>query len=357
MLLSPWISLVKTLIAPAHLVRAGQESFALRGQIFGSGLLSPSQTLLNLPANSLTDRELPSAYDNSPEELLVRVADPEYLNTFSLVLSAANITHRIHIVSRSHMEIFVAAPLREKADWEIAAYTNENENWPPQPREDPSFSPVFRAMSPLLIGCLAGLFGLTGDWQPVSLWFIKGAGNSDAILNHSEFFRLVTALTLHADLVHLLSNCVLGVFLLHYFLQLTGNGVGLFALLLTSVTANYLNVLVHGAGHMFVGFSTAVFSIIGMLCTMSFAFKTTRIVLHFFMPIMAGLALLALLGSEGERTDLGSHLFGLLCGLVCGNFVRLPCFLALRTSFWLQTVLGAITLFVFYGCWLLAFSW
>jgi uncharacterized membrane protein YobD (UPF0266 family) len=90
---------------------------------------------------------------------------------------------------------------------------------------------------------------------------------------------------------------------------------------------------------------------------MSFAFKTTRIVLHFFMPIMAGLALLALLGSEGERTDLGSHLFGLLCGLICGNFVRLPFFSSLRASFWLQTLLGAIALLVFYGCWLLAFSW
>lgn len=254
------------------------------------------------------------------------------------------------------MEIFIAASLREKAYWEISTYTSENENWPPRPRENPNFSPVFRAMSPLFIGCLAGFFGLTGGWQPESLWFVKGAGNSEAILNNSELFRLVTALTLHADIVHLLSNCILGVFLLHFFLQLTGNGVGLFAMLLTSVTANYLNVLVHGSGHMFVGFSTSVFSIIGMLCTISFAFKTTRIVLHFFMPIMAGLALLALLGSEGERTDLGSHLFGLLCGLICGNVVRLPFFPSLRASFWLQTFLGAITLFVFYGSWLLAFS-
>jgi len=311
---------------------------------------------LILPEQSLIDRENPPASDNASEELIIRVTEPESLNTVSLVLAAADITHRIRIVSRKHMEIYVAASLREKALWEITAYTEENDNWPPRPKESPHFSPLFRAMSPFLIGCLAGLHGLTGDWQPQALWFVKGAGNSDAILNNSEIFRLVTALTLHADLVHLLSNCVLGVFLLHFFLQLTGNGIGLFAMLLTSVTANYLNVLVHGPGHRFVGFSTAIFSIIGMLCTMSFAFKSTRMALHFFMPIMAGLALLALLGSEGERTDLGSHLFGLLCGLIAGNFVRLPFFPALRASFWLQTLLGAITLFVFYGSWLLAFS-
>jgi membrane associated rhomboid family serine protease len=304
----------------------------------------------------LIDEGKPTPSDNPSEELLIRVSEPEHLNTCSLVLSAADITHRIRIVSHSHMEIFVAAALREKADREITAYSNENENWPPQPRENENFSPVFRAMSPLIIGCLAGLFGLTGDWQPESLWFVKGAGNAEAILNNYEFFRLVTALTLHADIVHLLSNCILGVFLLHFFLNLTGNGIGLLAVLVTSVTANYINVLMHGPGHMFVGFSTSVFSIIGMLCTMSFAFKTTRIVLHIFMPIMAGLALLAMIGSEGERTDLGSHLFGLLCGLICGNFVRLPVFPSLRASFWLQTLLGAIALFVFYGSWILAFS-
>jgi membrane associated rhomboid family serine protease len=115
---------------------------------------------------------------------------------------------------------------------------------------------------------------MSGDWQPEAPWFAKGAGNSTAILHHGEFFRLVTSLTLHADLVHLLGNCFLGIFLLHFFLQLTGNGLGLAAMLVTAVTANYLNVLVHGLGHMFVGFSTALFAIIGMLCTMSFAFKT-----------------------------------------------------------------------------------
>jgi membrane associated rhomboid family serine protease len=305
----------------------------------------------------LSAREHPPASDNVATELFLRVTDPEHLNTFSLVLSAANITHRIRIISPDLMEIYVAPSLLEIANKELSAYTEENANWPPQPKEHPHFTPVFRAMSPLLIGCLAGLFGLTGDWHLHSVWFVKGAGNAEAILNNFELFRLVTALTLHADIVHLLSNCALGVFLLHFFLQLTGNGIGLLAILLTSVIANYLNVLVHGPGHMFVGFSTSVFSVIGMLCTMSFAFKTTRIILHFFMPLMAGLALLAFLGSEGERTDLGSHLFGLLCGLICGNFVRLPFFPSLRASFWLQTLLGTAVLFTFYGCWLMAFSW
>ncbi|MDK9709218.1 MAG: rhomboid family intramembrane serine protease [Desulforhopalus sp.] len=254
------------------------------------------------------------------------------------------------------MEIYVAEALAEKAHLEIENYTVENKDWPLHFKKTPVFQPIFRAMSPLIIGCMTAIYGITGDWQPEAIWFIKGAGNSESILNDLELFRLVTALTLHADVVHLLSNGILGGFLLHYFLQLTGNGIGLAVMLLTAVLANYLNVLVHGSGHAFVGFSTAVFSIIGMLCTMSFAFKKSRIAIHLFMPIMAGLALLAMLGSEGERTDLGSHLFGLLCGLVAGNFARLPFFLSLRSSFGLQTSLGIAFFFFVYGCWLVAFS-
>jgi len=315
----------------------------------------PSISIHRLHGNPLSEQKNRFPEENSSEQLLLRVTDSNQLNIFSLVLSAAGIEHRIHNDANHHQEILVARDQLDNALREISAYMSENENWPPQPQERDAFTPIFRAMSPLIVGCLVILFGITGDWKAESAWFANGAGDSTAILNNHELFRLVTALTLHADFVHLLSNAVLGVFLLHYFLQLTGNGIGLAAMLVTSVTANYLNVLMHGPGHMFVGFSTAVFSIIGMLCTISFALKTTRFVLHLFMAVMAGLALLALLGSEGERTDLGSHLFGLFCGLIGGNIIRLPCFPMLRASFWLQTLLGAVVLLAFYACWIMAF--
>ena len=289
-------------------------------------------------------------------ELIISLADAEHLNTFSLVLLAADIPHRIRIVLPTQMEIYVALPEKEKALKELSAYSEENAAQPVNSNELPAFTPIFQAMSPLVIGCLACLYGVSGDWQPQGIWFNKGTGDSTAILRDHEFFRLVTALTLHADIVHLLSNCILGLFLLHFLLLLTGNGIGLFAVFLTSVSANYINVLIRGPGHLFVGFSTSIFSIIGMLCTISFASKTKRLFFHFFMPIMAGLALLALLGSEGVRTDLGSHLFGLFSGLIGGNLVRLPYFNSWRSSFYLQLLLVIVTFLLVYGSWLLAFS-
>jgi rhomboid protease GluP len=288
----------------------------------------------------------------SAESLIVQISDPHLLNTYSLVLSSVDITHRIQYTSADDIEIYVATKQRERALYELAAYDSENQNWPPSNQPD-TFVPTFRAMSSVIIGSLVCIYGFSGDWDLQSFWFQKGAGDSAAILNNFELYRLVTALTLHSNIVHLMGNCFLGAILLHFFFHLTGNGIGLFAILITATTANLINVLVHGPGHLFVGFSTAIFSVIGMLCTISFALRTKRPTLHFFMPLMSGFALLAFLGSSGERTDLGAHLFGLLCGLVAGNFVRLPIFISLRSSFFTQTLLGAFTLAVFSACWLI----
>ena len=298
----------------------------------------------------------PEATPVNPAEIFViRATSPEELNILSLVLSAAQITHRVKYTPSRQFEIHVSSLQKEKAEYEIAAYKQENRNWPPQ-SESTDIPLLFRAMSPLIVGCLMLFYSVTGGWQIQSHWFEAGAGNSGAILSGSEFYRLITALTLHADLVHLLGNCFIGVFLLHFFFQLTGNGIGLLTMLVTAALANYLNVMVHGAGHNFVGFSTAIFSVIGMLCTMGFATRTMHYFQHFFMPVMAGLALLALLGSSGERTDLGAHLFGLLCGLAMGSMVYFPAYDKLRRSVLCQFLLATACLTVPFIAWFSALS-
>lgn len=279
----------------------------------------------------------------------------DQLNTCSLTLSAAGISHRIQPVSTQHFEIYVSiADLQVAAD-ELQHYEEENRNWPPAPTYD-SYAPVFRAMSVIVVALLIYVYGLSGEWSNESPWFIKGAGDSAAILSLHQYYRLITALTLHADAVHLLGNCVLGSFLLHFLLLTTGNGIGLFSVLVSAALANYINVIVHGAGHHFVGFSTAVFVVIGMLCTIRFAGRAQQTMLPYLMPVMAGFALLALLGSSGERTDLGAHLFGLLCGLITGNIVRLKTFTKWRKSMLIQVVLVLLALGIVFMSWLKALS-
>jgi len=294
--------------------------------------------------------------DNLPDNLIFKPSDSSLLNTYSLVLSSANIPHTINSNLDNTLELLIAPAHREHALYEITSYLQENRNWPPPAPATSSFNPPFKAMSFIVVGFLVFIYSISGSWQPESIWFKKGAGDSTAILQGGEYYRLITPLMLHADLVHLMGNCFLGGFLLHFYFKIIGNGLGLFSMLTTAALANFINVLAHGPGHHFVGFSTAVFSVIGVLCTSDHHKPISTINFHFFMPIMAGLALLALLGSGGERTDLGAHFFGLVTGMITGILLRTRKGKTARHSNILQIVLGILTCSITWISWVKAFA-
>lgn len=287
---------------------------------------------------------------------IITTGDPERLRLCSLVLSAAHIEHTIIPLSATSWEVSVTTGFRESALYQIAAYDQENRDWPGHVSAEAMYSPVFHALSLFLIGCLVLLYSHTGPWAMHSEWFVVGAGNSSAILEGMEFHRLVTALTLHADLVHLMGNCFLGGLLLHFFFQTFGNGIGLFSLLLAATSANLINVVCHGPGHNFVGFSTAVFAVIGMLSSLHFHRHNYRPIRRLIMPLMTGGAMLAMVGSGGERTDLGAHFFGLVTGLAMGYLLGFKSLLALREILWLQLTLSIFSIFVFFLAWYTAFN-
>lgn len=256
----------------------------------------------------------------------------------SLMLSSVGISHNFN-QEPDNMVLSVATHDEQEAKVQIKAYLHENRNWPPKPATPPdTYIPLLQPPTLLLIGGLSLFYSVTGPWSDHSFWFTHGAGDAEAILLNYEYHRLVTALTLHADPVHLLGNCLFGGFLFHFFCRLTGNGLGLFSMILTATLANLINVVLHGSNHLFVGFSTAVFAIIGMLAMLNRKNRTgTRY--PQVMPFMAGAALLAMIGSSGERTDLGAHLFGLCCGLAGGWVLGRPSLLKLRESMLFQTSL------------------
>ncbi|HID02914.1 MAG TPA: rhomboid family intramembrane serine protease, partial [Desulfobacterales bacterium] len=275
----------------------------------------------------------PGSTEETPDpeysEIVLTTNREQEVMSCSLVLSAVGISHKV-IQTHDNLLLQVTAEDQHAARFQIQAYRSENRNWPPKPATSTNnFTPLLQPPTLLLLGCLALLYSVTGPWSAHSFWFSQGAGNAEAILQKGEYYRLITALTLHADTVHLLGNCFFGGFLFHFFCRLTGNGLGLFAMLLTATLANYINVVLHGSNHLFVGFSTAVFAIIGMFTMISREYRTGKRYLH-ILPFMAGAALLAMIGSSGERTDLGSHLFGLLCGMASGWFLGRPTLLELR---------------------------
>ncbi|MCI5124242.1 MAG: rhomboid family intramembrane serine protease [Candidatus Electrothrix sp. AR5] len=185
-------------------------------------------------------------------------------------------------------------------------------------------------------------------------WFKAGAVDSPAILEQGEWWRLVTALTLHADQMHLVGNTVIGGVIVHLLCKSTGYGMGWLILLLAGMTGNFLNIILRDTPHYSVGFSTAVFAAVGILCGRQLNNKASTIVRQVVLPLGAGVGLLAMLGSEGERTDFGAHLFGLACGLIYGLLLQLTDLDLLGNRRGLQLALFLVALFLIVLCWLLA---
>jgi len=279
----------------------------------------------------------------------------EKATTWSLVLWAMNIFHEVtHDDAGFHINI--NADDLEAVRRELAAYEEENSNWPQSER--PIADRTLSQSQPptiLLMGALLLIYAVTGPWSGGSPWFANGAVMGDRILVHHEWWRVATALTLHGNPVHLIGNVLIGGFLVHFLLRSIGTGLGLSLILFCGAAGNSINIFAHGTHHNSVGFSTAVFATIGILSGRQSILKRniTRTVLP---PLAAGLGLLAMLGSSGEHTDLGAHLFGLLVGVVAGCILALvPGIDKLIANRRLQTImlfvgLGAMTL-----CWLLAF--
>lgn len=288
---------------------------------------------------------------HNPDEVVVVTSyDQEHISTCSLVLSAVNISHTI-VPQDGLFTICVAAEDTELAEYHLSSYAQESLEWPPQPLDLEEHTSSVQPPTLIVIGALIIFYGVTGPWDTSSTWFSSGAGNADAILNGKEWYRLVTALTLHADLTHLLGNCLIGGFLLHFFCRLVGSGFGIAAILIAATLGNWVNVILRGGQHIFVGFSTAVFATIGMLVILSYHHRKNQSRFYLLLPFMAGIALLAMLGSSGERTDLGAHLFGLLCGLALGFFVACDTAKRMQRSAFLQLVLFIFSCSTIYLCW------
>jgi len=260
--------------------------------------------------------------EDAPGEIVaVTVAQgkKDAMELFSLVLLSVNISHRL-VRTIAGWRVDVRPANVTAARYHLARFEEENRGWPPATGEAP-LDVLDSSQGWFLVALLASIVlfhGMTGPWRLDNPWFLRGAVDSKLVLGHGELWRVVTGLTLHADINHLVGNVVLGGLVLSYLASQTGGGAVWLLALITGGLGNYLNALYRGGDHRFVGFSTAVFGVIGCLCGLRMmnlqAFRFRSILL----PLGAGAGLLAMLGTEGEKTDVGAHLWGLALGVVVG---------------------------------------
>jgi membrane associated rhomboid family serine protease len=271
---------------------------------------------------------------------------------WALVLSAAGISHRV-IFARPHWRLLVAPEDENAAHEELAAFEAENHDWPPESAMgDDSLFLVARPVVVPVLGSLLAFYALSGPWQHGSDWFVRGAATTTAILKQHQWWRVITALTLHADALHLLGNVAIGGVLAHFLCRLTGSGFGWLLILLAGTLGNTVNVLLRGSGFESVGFSTAVFGAVGILGGLRVARLTS--VQDVLIGAGGAFSLLALLGSEGERTDFGAHLWGLMAGLLLGLLVARSGMLRWAVLPRWQRVAALVGLGLVAGAWWLA---
>ena len=286
-------------------------------------------------------------------------ASRQQAEQWSLVLRAVNISSTVEF--EQHSWVVKVSPVHAKrALQEIAAFVEEENDWPPNQPAPKVQKLVFSKYQPptiFMMGALVLFYLFTGPWSYKSAWFVNGAVSGRQILENGEWWRLVTALTLHADPVHILGNVLIGGVLVHFLCRLLGNGLGWFLILVSGILGNFLNVFLRGYSHNSVGFSTAIFGTIGILAGYQAVRKRTAAAREILLPLAAGGGLLALLGTGGQRTDLGAHFFGLLVGIALGAaLIFLPSQRILVTKATLQSVLFVATLLIIQVCWWLAMA-
>lgn len=84
-----------------------------------------------------------------------------------------------------------------------------------------------------------------------------------------------------------------------------------------------INTLVQSPNHSSIGASTAVFAAVGLLATLNMLHFRQSLWRRWPLPVAAALGLLALLGTGGENTDVGAHLFGFAAGTVIAALTHL----------------------------------
>jgi rhomboid protease GluP len=137
--------------------------------------------------------------------------------------------------------------------------------------------------------------------------------------------------------------------------QLLGAGLAWLVILLGGVMGNALNALLHPTAYTAIGASTAVFAALGLLAALTWSHRAPlwRYGLRRWLPLAAGVMLLAYLGVGGDRTDIGGHFVGFAAGAASGIGLayagqRVPQGTSAQRAF------GATALALFALAWLLA---
>jgi rhomboid protease GluP len=270
---------------------------------------------------------------------------------WSLVLTSQGIDSTLmRSPETGQWTLLVEAADQARAQEAIHQYRLENRRW--GWRQELPWSGITFHWG-VLCWCVAQvLFHILESLKGFSL---HPAGQLDsAAVFAGQWWRLFTAVTLHADAAHLGANATVGFVLLGLAMARFGAGCGLLAAYAAGVAGNVAGLFLYTKPHFSLGASGMIMGALGLTTVQSLALwrhnpRAAKVVLS---GILSGAMLFILLGLNPE-SDVVAHLGGFLAGgLLGGAMVWLP------PPVLHDTRLNAVSLLVLcltvIGTWLLA---
>ena len=190
----------------------------------------------------------------------------------ALVLAAVGISSRL-VVADGAAALYVS-PLEEaRARRELSLWARENA---PQRPLRPAVAALYRIDGALAYAAVLMFFFAAARRHAFGVdWIAAGAAQA-GLIQDGAWWRTITALCLHLELDHLLSNLAFGAVAGVLVAQLAGTGLGWLLILLAGALGNGLNAALHDAGHTAIGASTAVFAALGILSGHAWSARAVR---------------------------------------------------------------------------------
>jgi membrane associated rhomboid family serine protease len=249
----------------------------------------------------------------------IPVGSKRHAMDWSLVLLSQEIESVIDHSKETGWELIVGTQDYGRALEVIRQYRLENLRWPWRQKIHQKI--LFDWGSAAWVFLIILFFWLNSERMD-----LRSAGLMDSsAIARGEWWRLFTAIFLHADLGHLAANAGFGLVLLGLTMGVYGTGVGLLFAYLGGVGGNLATWLID-PNHRSLGASGMVMGCLGLLATQAISTGHTnpRALKRALGGIAAGLMLFLLLGSS-PGTDLVAHAGGFATGVALGSILaRVP---------------------------------
>lgn len=266
-----------------------------------------------------------------------RTADRRKSREHALVLQAMGIPHGA-VPAEGVILLLVRSDDAARAREQIERYERENVGWPPREEAPATISDGVQAA--IVYAAVIALFFVLDHRRLFGVeWWSAGAAKGAAIRG-GEWWRAVTALTLHTDLSHLAGNAVFGALFGVLLARGLGSGVAWAGFVAAGAIGNLVNALIEPPGHVSIGASTGVFGALGIQVAFEWMRRReTRVpAWRRLAPIAMGFVLLFWLGFGGGsasefdtaretsrkiaeitgKVDVMAHVTGFAAGLALG---------------------------------------